>query len=102
MNILLDENVDNRIKDFLNSKNFDVKTTYKHGLDESTDRELLEFALENEKVILTHDDDFLTLIEDRDKHPTIIFLPQRIRFREMKRRLDSLEDTEIRNQIIYP
>jgi len=102
LKILLDENVDNRIKDFLESKGFDVETTYEKDLDESNDKELLETALENREVILTHDDDFLGLVDRKKLHPTILFLPQRIRFREMKRRLETLEDFNAKNQVIYP
>lgn len=103
MKILLDQNVDARLKEFLESKNYEVNTTYEEDLSAESDKAILEYSLENDYIILTHDDDFLSLIEEMDESPTIIFLPQRIRFREMKTRIKQL-DQEIpaMNQEIYP
>jgi predicted nuclease of predicted toxin-antitoxin system len=102
MRILLDENVDKRIKDVLSQKGIRVSTTYEAGMSSKTDREILEFASKNEMAVLTHDDDFLKVAEESESHATIIFLPQRIRFREMKNRLKEIDSQiETMNQIIY-
>lgn len=101
MKILLDENTDFRVKDILEPK-FNVETTRDENLSSESDREILEFAEENSFVILTHDDDFLSLINNRESFSTIVFLPQRIRFREMKKRLKKLPETiPEKNEIIY-
>jgi len=102
MKILLDENVDHRIKKFLEDHGFDVYTTPKEDLNSRSDREIIDYALENSLTILTHDDDFLSITDGKEEHPTLIFLPQRIRFREMKNRLEDIELRESKNQIIYP
>ncbi|MFB6116237.1 MAG: hypothetical protein ABEK10_01880 [Candidatus Nanosalina sp.] len=65
------------------------------------DEEILD-ELDGEDNVLTHDDDFLSIVEERDSHPVIAFLPQRIRFREMKKRVKELDaDTEDRGEVIY-
>jgi predicted nuclease of predicted toxin-antitoxin system len=102
MNILLDQNVDVRIKEFLESKGFKVDTTYEEGLSTESDRRILEYALENGYVILTHDDDFLSIKDGMEEHPTIIYLSQRIRLREMKRRLESLDQLPETGREVFP
>ena len=41
----------------------------------SSDTEIIEACLKNEAAILTHDDDFLSLADEMEEHPTVIFLP---------------------------
>jgi predicted nuclease of predicted toxin-antitoxin system len=104
MIILLDENVDNRIKNFLEDE-IDIKvlTTFEEGLTSSPDQEILRKSLKNNHVILTHDDDFLSLTSEQEKHASIIYLPQRIKFREMKTRLEKLSEhnLEEKNEIYF-
>ena len=90
MNILLDENVDNRLKDVLESRGFQVSTTFEENLSGETDLQIVEYALDRNFLILTHDDDFLSIIQEVEEHPTIIYIPQRIRFREMKSRTSEI------------
>ncbi|MFT4868276.1 MAG: putative nuclease of putative toxin-antitoxin system [Candidatus Nanohaloarchaea archaeon] len=104
MIILLDENVDNRIKKFLENKTgFRVLTTFEEGLNSSPDREILRKSLENNYLILTHDDDFLSITSELEKHASIIYLPQRIKFREMKTRIEKLAENELeeKNEIYF-
>ena len=102
MKILLDQNVDRRIKSFLESQGFDVDTTYDQGLSSESDENILKYCLEEEYAILTHDDDFLTIKDEKDVSPSIVLLPQRIRFREMKRRLKDLEIESKKGLQIFP
>lgn len=102
MNILLDENVDNRLKHVLESRGFSVSTTFEEDLTGDTDPEIVEYALQNESLILTHDDDFLSIIQERDEHPTIVYIPQRIRFREMKDRSSELNETlSVKDEVLF-
>lgn len=101
MKILLDENVDQRLKSFLEGRDFQLKTVEEMDLISSADTEIIEACLKNEAAILTHDDDFLSLADEMEEHPTVIFLPQRIRLREIKKRTSELENFQIKNQIIY-
>jgi predicted nuclease of predicted toxin-antitoxin system len=102
MKILLDENIDNRLKQVLESWDFKVRTTFDEDLSGETDLEILEHALKNEFLILTHDDDFLSLIQEQDEHPTIAYIPQRTRFREMKNRSSELDEKiPVKGEIIF-
>lgn len=99
MKILLDENVDNRLKDFIqNELDFEVSTTFDEDLTGSKDESIADYCLENDLVILTHDDDFLSLTSDSSLHASIIYMPQRLNFREMKKRLKKISKSIIENQ----
>lgn len=102
MKILLDQNVDVRVKKFLESNGFEVDTTFEKGLSTASDREVLDYCLENNHVVLTHDDDLLSIKEEMDEFPTVIFLPQRIRLREMKRRLEDLGELSETGGEVFP
>ena len=102
MKILLDENVDNRLKQVLESNGFEVTTTFEEDLTGKTDVEIVEHSFEHQFVILTHDDDFLSLVQDGTDSPTVVYMPQRIRFREMKQRvLDLDKDLSLQNSIEF-
>ncbi len=59
--ILTDENIQGEVVDFLRSEGFDVALA-KEVLPEGTaDTELLRYAFEQQRIILTHDRDFSTL-----------------------------------------
>jgi predicted nuclease of predicted toxin-antitoxin system len=60
LKILADENIESSIIKFLESKRFDVK----RGPKGSKNSELLPLAKKEERVLLTHDHDFLR-IENR-------------------------------------
>lgn len=102
MKILLDENVDHRIGKYLESEGHEVKLTHEEDLSSVDDSEIMDYCLENRFIVLTHDDDFLTIKEERESSPTIIFLPQRIRLREMKRRLGDLRKVSKTGEEIFP
>ncbi|MCC5666102.1 DUF5615 family PIN-like protein [Nostoc sp. CHAB 5784] len=55
----LDENVSNAIADGLRRRGIDVTTTSEKGLIAASDAEQVVFAMSQNQVIFTHDDDFL-------------------------------------------
>ncbi|HYX13843.1 MAG TPA: DUF5615 family PIN-like protein [Nostoc sp.] len=57
----LDENVSNAIADGLRRRDIDVTTTSGTGLIAASDGEQLYFAMSQNRVIFTHDDDFVIL-----------------------------------------
>ena len=59
---LADENIHPEIVAYLISKGFDVTTVKEHGLRGRSDEEVLEFAHEQNRVVLTHDSDFGALV----------------------------------------
>ena len=75
----LDENVDGAIAKGLRRRNIDVTTTKKANLIGASDEQQAVYALNQNRVIFTHDDDFLRLSNRGIKHAGIIYCRQGIR-----------------------
>jgi predicted nuclease of predicted toxin-antitoxin system len=75
----LDENVSNAIADGLRRRGIDVTTTPEMGLISASDEEQVAFALTEERVIFTQDDDFLRLHQVGVNHCGITYCRQRSR-----------------------
>ena len=75
----LDENVSNAIAQGLRRRGIDVTTTPEVGLMAASDEEQIEFALKEERVIFTQDDDFLRLHQRGITHNGIAYCRQRSR-----------------------
>jgi len=58
---LADENISPRTADFLRSLGYDVVTVAQCGLTSRPDEDIVRYALENDRVILTFDLDFGTI-----------------------------------------
>jgi predicted nuclease of predicted toxin-antitoxin system len=69
----LDENVSSAIAIALRKDNLDVTTTSEVGLIGATDSEQLAFIQRENRMIVTHDDDFLKIASQRDDHPGIAY-----------------------------
>jgi predicted nuclease of predicted toxin-antitoxin system len=69
----LDENVSSAIATALKRAEIDVSTTSTAGLIGQSDTEQLAFAQRENRVIVTHDDDFLRIASIRDDHPGIAY-----------------------------
>ncbi len=72
----LDENVSNAIANGLRKRGINVKTSPEEGLIGVSDREQLAFALSQQRVIFTFDDDFLSLASTGIEHAGIIYTRQ--------------------------
>ena len=59
----LDENVSNAVAESLRRRGINVTTTPGQNLNGASDRDQLAFAREQQRVIFTHDDDFLNCIK---------------------------------------
>jgi predicted nuclease of predicted toxin-antitoxin system len=75
----LDENIDHAIAVGLRGRGIDVSTTTEAGLGGATDEEQLAYALEQQRVILTYDDDLLVLHRNGVLHAGIAFCTLRTR-----------------------
>ena len=75
----LDENVSNAIAQGLRRRGIDVTTTPETGLNGASDEEQVKFALGEERVIFTQDDDFLRLHQAGIAHAGITYCHQRSR-----------------------
>jgi predicted nuclease of predicted toxin-antitoxin system len=73
--ILADENIDQSVVAYLKSKNLDVYSVKDSHLHGSPDSDILSFAVSQQRVILTHDTDFTTIVyTDRAAFLGIVFL----------------------------
>ena len=99
--ILLDENVDNRVKQFLESRGFTVKTTESEDLTSEPDKKIIAYCEEEGLAVLTHDDDLVSIKERDSRKVTVVLIPQRIRFREMKNRLEKLDLDKPKSHTVF-
>ncbi|WP_204105157.1 MULTISPECIES: DUF5615 family PIN-like protein [Spirulina sp. CCY15215] len=75
----LDENVNGAIAEGLRRRGIDVTTSPEQGLMGTSDAEQLQFALSQNRVIFTQDDDFLRLHHAGINHSGIIYCKQNSR-----------------------
>lgn len=73
---LIDENVDVRVVSYLKRQRYNVKTVAQAGLRHRDDQDVLAAAWREDRILITHDDDFLD--ESRyppHRNPGVIILP---------------------------
>jgi len=75
----LDENVSNAIALGLHRRGIDVTTTAEVKLIGASDQEQIAFALSKNRLIFTHDDDFVVLHWSGINHAGIIYCAQQRR-----------------------
>jgi predicted nuclease of predicted toxin-antitoxin system len=74
----------------LEKRGIDALTVADAGLLGTSDEELLAFASEEKRVVVTQDPDFLEIASRTSDHPGIVFLPQDRPLGEIVRLLDLL------------
>ncbi len=72
----LDEHIHGAIADALRRRGIDVSTTAEADLTGAADEEQLDFALSQDRVIVTHDHDFLRLHQQGVPHAGIAYCHQ--------------------------
>lgn len=72
----LDENVSNAVAEGLRRRGIDVTTTPEVNLMGITDEAQVAFALAQQRIIFTQDDDFLRLHQARVTHAGIVYCHQ--------------------------
>jgi predicted nuclease of predicted toxin-antitoxin system len=72
----LDESVTNTIANGLRTRGIDVTTSPEEGLIGASDERQLAYALSQQRVIFTFDDDFLSLASTGIEHYGIIYTRQ--------------------------
>lgn len=102
----LDENVDHAVARGLRSRGIDVTTTIDANLVAAEDEKQVEFAMNEERVVVTHDPDFLRLHAAGVDHCGIAFCASQSRtVGELVSGLvllhDCCEPGEIRGQVEY-
>ncbi len=74
MRFHLDENIATAVAEGLHRRGIDVTTTAEANLIGATDASHLEFAIRNQRVIVTQDTDFLRTATTNRTHCGIVFL----------------------------
>jgi predicted nuclease of predicted toxin-antitoxin system len=72
----LDENVSNAVAEGLRRRGINVTTTPEVELMAATDEAQIAFALAQQRIIFTQDDDFLRLHQAKVAHPGIVYCHQ--------------------------
>ncbi len=74
-----DEHITAKLAQALRQAGIDVTTTPEVGLRTRSDDEQLEFATQDRRVFVTHDEDFLIMAAAGYQHAGIVFCAQRTR-----------------------
>jgi hypothetical protein len=69
----LDESVDPAVAEGLRRRGVDVTTSHDAGLLQSSDERQLAFAVSQQRVLVTHDEDFLALAQRGVEHGGIAY-----------------------------
>lgn len=74
MRVLLDENISDDLKKIFLSSGIDVLDLKEKGLRQTPDRKVVHLAIESQRVIITHDKDFLPFMIDPTGKVKILLL----------------------------
>lgn len=102
----LDESVSNAIALGLRRREINVTTTSEAGLIGVSDREQIAFALSENRILITHDDDFVILHRSGITHAGITYCDQKRRsIGEILNTLiliwETLEPEDMKNQLEF-
>jgi len=75
----LDENVDPDIALALRQHGIDVTTTLQVGLRTQSDSAQFDFVRREQRVLVTHDSDFLRIASEMHNHPGIVYCAKNAR-----------------------
>ena len=73
----LDESVANAVANGLEHRGIDVTTSKATGLIGASDLQQLDYAMKQDRVLVTHDDDFLRIHAEGAEHAGIVYVHQR-------------------------
>ena len=102
----LDENVDPVVATALRRYGIDVTTTVEAGLRTASDNEQLAYIQQEERVIVTHDDDFLRIASKQFEHPGVAYCHKEARsigemIRSLRLIYEVLTPQEMRGHVEY-
>lgn len=101
----LDESCNLAIARALRNRQIDVTTSLDAGLIGAADPAQLAFATAEDRVLFTHDPDFIPLHKMGQDHPGIVFCRQRVPLGERVRWLvliwEALDPEDMRNRLEY-
>jgi len=88
----LDEHIPSAVAEGLRNRGVRILTVNETGMLGAPDKEHLEFAHEEESVIVSYDDDFLRLAAEGHSHSGLVYVPRERSIGEMIRGLRRLAD----------
>lgn len=101
ISLLFDEHIPSSTAQELRNRGLEVEAVYETELQSASDDEVVKYALETGKVIVTQDSDFLEI----NGEAGVIFLTEPLEIGELTRELlqvvQRLENEEVQNSIIY-
>ncbi len=101
----LDESVTRKVADGLQRRGVDCTSSPERGLLGAPDEEQLAFAISEQRILITCDDDFLAIVSHRQDHPGIVFWLQDRHFGQLVRDLHALtfekRPEQLRGSILY-
>ena len=105
MKFLADEHIELSIVNGLKLLGIDAVSVNEAGKRESDDQEILSFAKENDRVIITRDSDFVKLHKKGAEHAGIVFIPKFLDIGKVIGEIEKIsmlfESEHIKNTIIY-
>ena len=100
-----DENVSRAVINGLRQRGVDVLSVPEAQMLGASDEAQLTFALQQGRIIVTHDDDFLRLAASGKTHPGIVYCSQQLSTGDIIRGLmfvyDVLELEDMQNKVEY-
>lgn len=101
----LDESADGRVAKGLRARDRDCSIPKEVGLIGATDPEHLEFAIKEDRVMITRDSDFAALHKENPNHPGIVFWQSDDYLGVIVTKLDEMATNmtaaEFRGQVFY-
>lgn len=101
----LDEHIANSVVEGLRRRDIDVMTTSEASMRGATDEQQLLYAGEQQRVLVTKDDDFLRLHAEDIQHHGIVFIPTQIKIGTIVQGLvlisRVLDTDEMRNHVEF-
>ena len=105
MKFLADEHIELSIVTGLKLLGIDAISVNEAGKRESDDEEILSFAKENDRVIITRDSDFVKLHRKGVEHTGIVFIPKFLAIGKIIGEIEKVpilfESEHIRNMVIF-
>ena len=105
MKFLADEHIESSIVTGLNLLGIDTISINEAGKRESNDEEILSWAKDNDRVIITRDSDFVKLHKKGVEHVGIVFIPKFLAIGKIIVEIEKVsmlfESEHIKNTIVF-
>lgn len=105
MKFLLDEHLDTAVAESLRHAGVDAVSIQDVGIRSWSDEQILVYAKDNGRVVVTADEDFLILNAENMEHAGIAFLTKRLSVGALKEEIEKVsilfEPEHLKNRVIF-